>query len=116
LNKNIAKKEKKRKAERDPIRQKKSLGRKNKRQYTPPQNSKLGFNFSLSLLPLLLLRLLLLLRRGQKKPKLGTRPSLSKGRDPTITFSTFDTHKKAEERNRSRLWKQAAADNRERTD
>jgi hypothetical protein len=53
---------------------------------------------------------------GAKKPKLGTRPSLSKGRDPTITFSTFDTHKKAEERNRSRLWKQAAADNRERTD
>jgi len=113
LNKNIAKKEKKRKAERDPIRQKKKPRQKEQTTIYAPTKLQAWFQFlafssssssssSAS--------------TGPKKTKVGYKTLALKRKRPTITFSTFDTHKKAEERNRSRLWKQAAADNRERTD
>ncbi len=106
MNKNIAKKEKKRKAERDPIRKKKASAGRTNDTIRPHKTPSL---VSIS-------RFLFFFCFDGAKTKDGYKTLALKRKRPKITFSTFDTHKKDEERNRSRLWKQAAAGNRERTD
>ncbi len=88
MNKKIAKNEEKRKAQRDL--KKKSLGGKKKRHYTPRKTPSL-----LSISRFLFFFFFFFFCFDGAKTKDGYKTLALKRKIPTITFSTFDTHKKA---------------------